>query len=92
MRAIGIILAGGNNNKNEELSQKRAIGGNAYRREATGVLILRSATCLIPISRRWAYLTQYNARSLNEHLNSSKWWDFGQKAGRLVCVHSYDYG
>ena len=30
-----------------------------------------------------AVLTQYNARSLNEHLNSSKWWDFGRKQGGL---------
>ena len=30
-----------------------------------------------------AVLTQYNARSLNEHLNSSKWWDFGRKHGGL---------
>ena len=26
---------------------------------------------------------QYNARSLNEHLSSSKWWDFGRKQGGL---------
>ena len=30
-----------------------------------------------------AVLTQYSARSLNEHLNSSKWWDFGRKQGGL---------
>ena len=30
-----------------------------------------------------AVLTQYNARSLNEHLNSSKWWNFGRKQGGL---------
>ena len=30
-----------------------------------------------------AVLTQYNARSLNEHLNSSKWWDFGRKQGGM---------
>lgn len=30
-----------------------------------------------------AVLTQYHARSLNEHLNSSKWWDFGRKQGGL---------
>lgn len=30
-----------------------------------------------------AVFTQYNARSLNEHLNSSKWWDFGRKQGGL---------
>ena len=27
--------------------------------------------------------TQYNAGSLNEHLSSSKWWDFGRKQGGL---------
>ncbi len=30
-----------------------------------------------------AVLTQYNARSLNEHLSSSKWWDFGRKQGGM---------
>ena len=30
-----------------------------------------------------AVFTQYNARSLNEHLSSSKWWDFGRKQGGL---------
>ena len=30
-----------------------------------------------------AVFTQYNSRSLNEHLSSSKWWDFGRKQGGL---------
>jgi glucose-1-phosphate adenylyltransferase len=30
-----------------------------------------------------AVLTQYNAGSLNEHLSSSKWWDFGRKQGGM---------
>lgn len=33
-----------------------------------------------------AVLTQYNSRSLNEHLNSSKWWDFGRKQGGLFVL------
>lgn len=33
-----------------------------------------------------AVLTQYNSRSLNEHLNSSKWWDFGRKQGGLYVL------
>ncbi len=33
-----------------------------------------------------AVLTQYNARSLNEHLSSSKWWDFGRKQGGLFVL------
>jgi len=30
-----------------------------------------------------AILTQFNSRSLNEHLSSSKWWDFGRKQGGM---------
>jgi glucose-1-phosphate adenylyltransferase len=30
-----------------------------------------------------AVFTQYNAGSLNTHLSSSKWWDFGRKQGGL---------
>ena len=30
-----------------------------------------------------AVFTQYNSKSLNQHLNSSKWWDFGRKQGGL---------
>ena len=30
-----------------------------------------------------AVLTQYNSRSLNQHLSSSKWWNFGRKQGGL---------
>ena len=39
-----------------------------------------------------AVLTQYNARSLNEHLNSSKWWDFGRKQGGLYVFSTDHYG
>ncbi len=38
-----------------------------------------------------AVLTQYNARSLNEHLSSSKWWDFGRKQGGLLCIYTNHY-
>lgn len=34
-----------------------------------------------------AVLTQYSARSLNEHLSSSKWWDFGRKQGGLFVFN-----
>jgi len=34
-----------------------------------------------------AVITQYNARSLNEHLNSSKWWNFGRKQGGLFVFN-----
>ena len=82
MRALGIILAGGNNNRMRELSNKRAIAampvGGSYR--SIDFALSNMANSHI---QRVAVLTQYNARSLNEHLSSSKWWDFGRKQGGL---------
>lgn len=82
MRAIGIILAGGNNNKMKELSHKRAIAAmpmaGSYR--AIDFALSNMSNSHI---QKVAVLTQYNAKSLNEHLSSSKWWDFGRKQGGL---------
>jgi len=82
MRAIGIVLAGGNNNKMKELSNKRAIAampvGGSYR--AIDFSLSNMSNSHI---QKVAVITQYNAKSLNEHLNSSKWWDFGRKQGGL---------
>ena len=82
MRAIGIILAGGNNSRMQELSNRRAIaampvGGNY--RSIDFALSNMSNSHIQTV----AVLTQYSARSLNEHLSSSKWWDFGRKQGGL---------
>ena len=82
MRAVGIILAGGNNNKMRELAQRRAVAAmpiaGSYR--AIDFALSNMSNSHI---QKVAVLTQYNARSLNEHLNSSKWWDFGRKQGGL---------
>ena len=82
MRALGIILAGGNNSRMRELSNKRAIAAmpvaGSYR--AIDFALSNMANSHI---QKVAVLTQYNARSLNEHLSSSKWWDFGRKQGGL---------
>ena len=82
MKALGIILAGGNNNKMQELSNKRAISampvGGSYRCIDFSLSNMSNSRI-----QRVAVLTQYNARSLNEHLSSSKWWDFGRKQGGL---------
>ena len=82
MKAIGIILAGGNNRKMRELSNKRAIAAMPI---AGTFRCIDFALSSMTNSRiqKVAVLTQYNARSLNEHLNSSKWWDFGRKQGGL---------
>lgn len=82
MRAIGIILAGGSNSKMKELSAKRAVGAmpiaGSYR--AIDFTLSNMSNSHI---QKVAVLTQYNAWSLNEHLSSSKWWDFGRKQGGL---------
>ena len=82
MKAIGIILAGGNNRAMRELSNKRAIAAmpiaGSYR--AIDFALSNMTNSRI---QKVAVITQYNARSLNEHLSSSKWWDFGRKQGGL---------
>ena len=82
MRAIGIILAGGNSHRMKELSIKRATAampvGGVYRCIDFALSNMTNSHI-----QKVAVLTQYNARSLNEHLNSSKWWDFGRKQGGL---------
>ena len=82
MRAIGIILAGGNNQKMRELSNKRAIAAMPMAGSYRSIDFSLSNMTNSGI-QKVAVLTQYNSRSLNEHLSSSKWWDFGRKKGGL---------
>ena len=82
MRAIGIILAGGNNHRMKELSQKRAIAAMPVAGSYRSIDFALSNMTNSHI-QKVAVFTQYNARSLNEHLSSSKWWDFGRKQGGL---------
>ncbi len=82
MRAIGMILAGGSNHRMRELSNKRAVAAMPVAGSYRGIDFALSNMSNSHI-QRVAVLTQYNARSLNEHLSSSKWWDFGRKQGGL---------
>lgn len=82
MKAVGIILAGGNSKRLKELTVKRAeasmpIAGNY--RAIDFALSSMSHSRIQDV----AVLAQYNARSLTVHLSSSKWWDFGRKNGGL---------
>lgn len=85
MRAVGIILAGGNSNRMRDLTRKRAAAAmpiaGSYR--AIDFALSNMSNSHI---QKVAVLTQYNARSLNEHLNSSKWWDFGRKQGGCMYL------
>ena len=82
MRAVGMILAGGNNHRMKELSNKRAIAAmpmaGSYRAIDFALSNMSNSSV-----QKVAVLTQYNSRSLNEHLSSSKWWNFGRKQGGL---------
>ncbi|MCR5202084.1 MAG: glucose-1-phosphate adenylyltransferase subunit GlgD [Lachnospiraceae bacterium] len=82
MKAIGIVLAGGNSNRMRELSNKRAIAAMPIAGSFRGVDFVLSNMSNSHV-QKVAVFTQYNAKSLNEHLNSSKWWDFGRKQGGL---------
>ena len=61
MRAIGIILAGGNNSKMRELSKKRAIGAMPIAGSYRAIDFSLSNNCLIHNIQKVAVLTQYNA-------------------------------
>ena len=82
MRAIGIILAGGNSKRMRELSNKRAISAMPIAGSYRSIDFALSNMSNSHV-QNVAIFTQYNSRSLNEHLNSSKWWDFGRKQGGL---------
>ena len=85
MRAIGIILAGGNNHRMKELTQIRAISAMPVAGSYRSIDFALSSMSNSRI-QKVAVLTQYNSRSLNEHLSSSKWWDFGRKQGGLFVL------
>ena len=82
MRALGIILAGGNNSRMRELSNKRAIAAMPMAGGYRAIDFTLSSMTNSGVGKV-AILSQFNSRSLNEHLNSSKWWNFGRKQGGM---------
>ena len=83
MRAIGIILAGGNSKRMGELTQKRALPAMPIAGSYRAIDFALSNMTNSQV-KRVAVITQYNSLSLNEHLISSKWWNFGRKQGGLI--------
>ncbi|PKM95273.1 MAG: glucose-1-phosphate adenylyltransferase subunit GlgD [Firmicutes bacterium HGW-Firmicutes-1] len=88
MRALGIILAGGKNERLKELTYQRALAAmpvaGSYR--AIDFALSNMANSGV---NKVAVVTQYNSRPLVEHLSSSKWWDFGRKHGGLFVFTPY---
>ena len=85
MKALGIILAGGNSSRMQNLSDKRAISAMPVACSYRSIDFTLSNMTNSGV-QTVAVLSQYNARSLNEHLNSSKWWNFGRKQGGLYIL------
>jgi len=90
MRAVGIILAGGppRSDRMGELTRTRATSalpvGSCYR----AIDFPLSNMTNSGISKV-AIITQYNSRSLHDHLSSPKWWDLGSKQGGLFILSPY---
>lgn len=82
MRALGIILAGGKNERLKELTMDRALAAMPVAGSYRAIDFALSNMTNSGVSKV-AVITQYNSRSLIEHLSSSKWWDFGRKHGGL---------
>ena len=86
MKAVGIILAGGNNHRMRELTTKRAVAAmpiaGSYR--AIDFTLSNMSNSHI---QKVAVLTQYNARSLNEQPEFIKMVGFRKKAGRSLCIY-----
>lgn len=86
MRAVGIILAGGNGKKMKQLSEKRAVAAMPIAGSYRSIDFVLSNMSNSHI-QNVAVFSQYNAKALNEHLSSSKWWDFGRKQGGLYVFN-----
>lgn len=86
MKAVGIILAGGNSNRMKALTTKRAVSAMPIAGSYRCIDFSLSSMTNSGV-QKVAVLTQYNSRSLNEHLNSSKWWGFGRKQGGLYVFN-----
>lgn len=88
MRALGIVLAGGKNDRLKELTHDRALGAMPVAGVYRAVDFSLSNMTNSGVSKV-AVITQYNSRTLLEHLSSSKWWDFGRKHGGLYVFTPY---
>ena len=86
MNALGIILAGGNNKRMKELTHRRAIAAMPIAGSFRAIDFTLSNMSNSGIGTV-AVIAQYSSRSLNEHLSSSKWWDFGRKQGGLFLFN-----
>jgi glucose-1-phosphate adenylyltransferase len=88
MKAVGIILAGDRNGKLGELTDLRATSampvGSCYRAVDFPLSCMANSGI-----KKVAVITQYNSRSLHDHLSSATWWDLGRKQGGLFIFSPF---
>jgi glucose-1-phosphate adenylyltransferase len=82
MKAIGIIMAGGNSERLKGLCSLRAISAMPVASSFRAIDFSLSNMSNSNI-KKVAVIAQYNSRSLQDHLSSAKWWDLGRKQGGL---------
>ena len=79
---VAMILAGGQGSRlgllTKQMAKPAVPFGGKYR-----IIDFALSNMSNSHIQKVAVFTQYNARSLNEHLSSAKWWDFGRKQGGL---------
>lgn len=90
MRAIGVILAGGNNQRLGVLTTKSGRAAAAMPM-AGGYRAIDFSLSNMTNSgiKKVAVMVQFNSSSLHNHLSSSKWWDLGRKKGGLFIFSPY---
>ncbi len=82
MKALGIILAGGSSKRMGLLTKNRALAAIPVACTYKSIDFSLSNMTNSGIGKV-AVLTMYNAKSINDYLRSSKWWNFGRKNGGL---------
>ncbi len=85
MKALGIILAGGKNQRLDKLTNSRVSSAIPIASSYRAIDFALSNMTNSGI-KKVAVITQHNSRSLNDHLSSSKWWNFGRKQGGLYVL------
>ncbi|MFV0519534.1 MAG: glucose-1-phosphate adenylyltransferase subunit GlgD [Lachnospirales bacterium] len=88
MKAIGIILAGGTNNKLGALVRSRTNSALPVACSFRAIDFSLSNMSNSGINKI-AVVTQYNSRSLSDHISSSKWWNIGRKNSGIFVFTPY---
>ncbi|NLP46760.1 MAG: glucose-1-phosphate adenylyltransferase subunit GlgD [Epulopiscium sp.] len=88
MKAIGIILTDGKNEQLGDLAMNRAVASMPIASSYRAIDFAMSNMANSGI-QKVGVITQYNSRSLIDHLSSAKWWDLGRKHGGLFIFSPY---